>query len=128
VRSPSLLLKDSTGGAIFLPIAPLKKPRTEFGCQPVSFASSFKVTPPGRFSRSMIFSFLLPPGAAVAGFFVFAASGACSPLAPPPVRARHFLRRDVRGLDLAGINMSVGTADDFFRSNSRNSSGSPWTS
>jgi len=37
---------------IFLPIAPLRKPRTEFGRQPVSFASSFKVTPPGAFQQA----------------------------------------------------------------------------
>ena len=49
-----MLLKDSTGVPIFFPMVPLKKPRTELGCQPVAFTSSFKLTPLGRFSRSRI--------------------------------------------------------------------------
>jgi hypothetical protein len=61
-----------------LPIAPLKKPRTEFGFQPVSLASSFKVTPPGRFQQVEVLSVLLPRWAAVAGFFALAACGAGS--------------------------------------------------
>jgi hypothetical protein len=36
---------------------PLKKPRTECGSQPVAFTSSFKLTPPGRFSRLRIVPF-----------------------------------------------------------------------
>ena len=68
-----MLLKDSTGVSIFFPRVPLKKPRTECGCQPVAFTSSFKLTPPGRFSRSRILSVLLPLREAVAGLFALAA-------------------------------------------------------
>jgi hypothetical protein len=74
-RSPSLLLKDSIGIPLFLPMAPLKKPRTEFGCQPVTFASSFSVTPPGRLSRSRILSVLVAPWGVAVGFFAPAAFG-----------------------------------------------------
>src|ERR1700735_3868600 len=74
-RSPSLLLKDSTGIPIFLPTVPLKKPRTEFGFQPVAFASSVSVTPPGRLSRSRIWSVLVPPWGAAAGLLARAALG-----------------------------------------------------
>src|SRR5580704_7207944 len=45
---------------IFLPTVPDRKPRTEWGNQPVAFISSFEVTPPGRFSRSRILAVLLP--------------------------------------------------------------------
>src|SRR6266852_6009239 len=65
-RSPSPLLKDSTGVLIFFPSVPLKKPRTEWGCHPVAFGSSCKVTPPGRFSRSTILAVLLPRRAVTA--------------------------------------------------------------
>ena len=37
---------------IFLPIVPDRNPRTECGCQPVTFISSSAVAPPGRLSRS----------------------------------------------------------------------------
>src|SRR6266852_2217479 len=65
-RSPSPLWKDSTGVPLFFPSVPLKKPRTEWGCHPVAFVSSFKVTPPGRFSRSTILAVLLPRRAGTA--------------------------------------------------------------
>src|ERR1700722_2689142 len=56
-------------------MAPLRKPRTEFGFQPVAFASSVSVTPSGRWSRSRIFSVLVAPWGAAAGFFRPAAFG-----------------------------------------------------
>src|SRR5271169_1193405 len=49
-----------TGSPIFFPTVPERKPRTECGCQPVAFISSFVVTPLGRFSSSRTFSVLLP--------------------------------------------------------------------
>ena len=49
-----------TANLIFFPIVPERKPRTECGCQPVAFISSFVVAPPGRFSRSSTASVLLP--------------------------------------------------------------------
>src|ERR1700674_907771 len=45
---------------IFLPTAPERKPRTECGCQPVAFMSSFSVTPPACLSRSRTWAVLLP--------------------------------------------------------------------
>src|SRR5580700_8595556 len=56
-------------------MVPLKKPRTEWGCQPDAFTSSCKVTPPDCFSRPRILSVLVPPRWAVAGFFTLAALG-----------------------------------------------------
>src|ERR1019366_4871066 len=49
-----------TVSPIFLPTVPDRKPRTECGNQPVALISSFKVAPPGRFSRSRILAVLLP--------------------------------------------------------------------
>src|SRR5260370_32841415 len=66
VRSPSSALMDDPTIPIFLPTAPDKKPRTECGCQPVAFISSFRVAPPACFSSSRTFSVLLPSRAPVA--------------------------------------------------------------
>ena len=63
-----MFLKESTGVPIFFPMVPLKKPRTEWGCQPVIFTRSFRLTPLGRFNRSSILSVLLPARGAVAVF------------------------------------------------------------
>src|ERR1700684_2086609 len=41
-------------------MVPDKNPRTECGCQPVTFISSSAVTPPDLFSRSKILAVLLP--------------------------------------------------------------------
>jgi len=41
----------------FLVITPLKKPRTECGCQPVALISSLRVAPPGRFSSADFLGF-----------------------------------------------------------------------
>src|ERR1035438_9402055 len=49
-----------TVSPIFFPTVPDRNPRTEWGCQPVTFISSFEVTPPDRFSRSRILAVLLP--------------------------------------------------------------------
>jgi hypothetical protein len=59
-RLPSSTLVDTTVSPIFLPIVPDRNPRTECGCQPVAFISSFAVAPPGRFSRWRIFAVLMP--------------------------------------------------------------------
>ena len=59
-RSRSTRLNDATEFFLFLPIVPLRKPRTEFAFQPVVFTRSFNVTPPGRFSSSRILAVLLP--------------------------------------------------------------------
>src|SRR5580700_4862284 len=64
-RSPPALLKESTGIPIFFPTAPLRKPRTEWGCHPVAFMRSFKVAPSGRRSRARILAVLLPLRAVV---------------------------------------------------------------
>src|SRR5260370_6390527 len=45
---------------IFLPKEPERKPRTEWGCQPVAFTRCFKVAPPDRFSSSSSRAVLLP--------------------------------------------------------------------
>jgi hypothetical protein len=41
-------------------LVPDRKPRTEWGCQPVAFLNSFRMTPPDRFSRSRTLAVLLP--------------------------------------------------------------------
>src|SRR6266404_4813415 len=51
-------MKDSTG-IFFLPSV-LRSPRTECGCHAVALIRFFKVTPPGRLSRSRILAVLLP--------------------------------------------------------------------
>src|SRR5438093_116790 len=43
---------ELTVSPIFLLTAPERNPRTECGCQPVAFISSFKLAPPDRFSSS----------------------------------------------------------------------------
>src|SRR5260370_8885427 len=60
MRSPSLVLLDSIFRPIFLPKLPERKPRTEWGCQPVAFTRCFKVAPPDRFSSSSTRAVLLP--------------------------------------------------------------------
>src|SRR5882724_254525 len=65
-RLPSRLLKDSNGMPIFFRSVPLRKPRTECGCQPVAFMSSFSKAPLGRFSRPRILAVLLPRRAVAA--------------------------------------------------------------
>src|SRR5713101_3118030 len=45
---------------IFLPKLPERKPRTEWGCQPVAFMRCFKVAPPDRFTSSSTRAVLLP--------------------------------------------------------------------
>src|ERR1700683_2582125 len=82
-------------------MAPLRKPRTEFGCQPVAFTSSFKVTPSGRFSRSRILSVLLPPRGAVTGFFAPAAFGAGSAFSGAALAVRLVTRAFVVGAGVA---------------------------
>src|SRR5713101_1962369 len=68
LRSPSSPLADVTASPIFLPTVPDRNPRTECGCQPVTFISSLLVTPPGRFRSSSTVAVLLPSRAAP-GFF-----------------------------------------------------------
>src|SRR5436309_15181973 len=62
-----------TARPIFLPTVPDKKPRTEWGCQPVAFISSLAVAPPGRFSSSRILAALLPSRAEPTFFSPFGA-------------------------------------------------------
>ena len=57
---PSSPLVDVTVSPIFLPTVPERKPRTEWGNQPVALISSLAVTPFGRLSRSRILAVLLP--------------------------------------------------------------------
>jgi hypothetical protein len=45
---------------IFLPIAPDRNPRTEWGCQLVALMSSFSVAPSGRRSSPRTLAVLLP--------------------------------------------------------------------
>src|SRR5579863_9107502 len=52
-------------------MVPDRKPRTEWGSQPVAFISSLAVTPPGRVSRSRILAVLLP-SRATSGFSALA--------------------------------------------------------
>ena len=59
MRSPSGDLVDSTATPFFF-AKPERKPRMECGCQEVAFSRSFKVAPPGRFTRSRILAVLLP--------------------------------------------------------------------
>src|SRR5258708_35950660 len=66
MRSPSSALVDATVMPIFFRMAPDRKPRTEWGCQPVAFRSSFSVTPLGRFSRPSTLAVLLPSRAPAA--------------------------------------------------------------
>jgi hypothetical protein len=115
-RSPSLLLKDSTGVPIFLPMALLKKLRTEFGFQPVSFASSFRVTPSGRLSRSRILSVLLPPWAAVAGLFALAACGAGSAFRGAGLAFRLATRGFVVRLSVLFFFLAAEPGVDFYHS------------
>src|SRR5258706_16160720 len=58
---PDSSFTEATLNFSFLVITPLKKPRTECGCQPVALISSLSVAPPGRFSSPRIFSVLVPP-------------------------------------------------------------------
>ena len=86
MRSPSSPLVDVTVNPIFFPTVPDRNPRTECGCQPVAFISSFAVTPPDLFSRSRIWLVLLPSRApfaflAVLGAF-FAGVAFISPTCP----------------------------------------------
>src|SRR5260370_40852010 len=60
MRSPSLVLLDSIFRPIFLPKLPERKPRTEWGCQPVAFTRCFKVAPTDRFTSSSTRAVLLP--------------------------------------------------------------------
>jgi hypothetical protein len=96
-----VLLKDSTGVPIFFPMVPLRKPRTEFGLQPVIFTSSCKVTPPGCLSRSRILSVLLPPWGAVGGFFALAAFGVGSAFGGAALALRLVTRALVLGAVVA---------------------------
>src|SRR5260370_22990519 len=79
VRSPSSPFVDDTAIPIFLPTVPDRKPRTECGCHPVAFISSFEVAPPGRLSRSRTLAVLLPSRAIAAGFAGLAPLGALWP-------------------------------------------------
>lgn len=57
-------------------VAPLRKPRTEWGCQPVAFLSSGSETPVGQRGSSSILAVLVPRRAAASGLigaFVFSA-------------------------------------------------------
>src|SRR5258706_11053796 len=60
---PDSSFTEATLNFSFLVITPLKKPRTECGCQPVALISSLSAAPPGRFSNARIFSALVPPRA-----------------------------------------------------------------
>src|SRR5262249_38324285 len=64
-RSPSWRLVDSTVMPIFLPNAPLIKPRTLWACQPVAFMISASVAPLLRLSSPRTVAFLLPSRAPV---------------------------------------------------------------
>ena len=66
---------DVSDRPIFFPIVPDRNPRTECGCQPVAFISSFKVAPPDRFSKSRTLAALLPWRAPSADFANFALFG-----------------------------------------------------
>ena len=62
---------DVTANPIFFLTVPDRKPRTECGCQPVTFINSWAVTPPGRLSNSSTWSVLLPsrtPGGFLSAF------------------------------------------------------------
>src|SRR5438132_1680047 len=63
-RSPSPRRAEPTVSPIFLPSAPLMKPRTECACQPVAFMIWPSVAPPFRWSRPRTVAFLLPSRAA----------------------------------------------------------------
>ena len=74
MRSPSSPLVDVIARPSFFETVPERNPRTEWGCQPVAFISSFEVAPPGRFNRSRTLAALLPSRALLA---FFALLGAC---------------------------------------------------
>jgi hypothetical protein len=58
--APSGSLAEWTRKPIFFLSVPLRKPRSEWACQPVAFRSCRSVAPPGRFKRARILSFLEP--------------------------------------------------------------------
>ena len=78
---------------IFFFTAPLRKPRTEWGCQPVAFLSSGSEAPAGLRSRARILAVLVPRRAATGGlvgaFGFLAALGAAAVEGRLEARTRH---------------------------------------
>src|SRR6185369_12098092 len=58
--SPSWRLAELTASPMFLPSAPLMKPRTECACHSVAFIISASVAPFLRWSRARTVAFLQP--------------------------------------------------------------------
>src|SRR5258706_7896053 len=88
---PDSSFTEATLNFSFLVITPLKKPRTECGCQPVALISSLSAAPPGRFSNARIFSALVPPRAGGVG------RAAEPAVAPPRFVAAFFARPGLAG-------------------------------
>src|SRR6516165_4961960 len=69
---PDLVFSDSSASPSFFFTTPAKKPRTECGCQPVTFEIAAMVVPPLAWSRPRTRSCLVvPPRERDAGGFVF---------------------------------------------------------
>src|SRR5258706_15394576 len=88
---PDSSFTEATLNFSFLVITPLKKPRTECGCQPVALISSLSAAPPGRFSNARIFSALVPPRA-----------GGVARAAEPALADARFVAAFLAGRALAG--------------------------